>query len=222
MEFPVKTVTVYASSSSSIHAEFLDHARQLGVLIAKEGWVQVNGGGRTGLMGAATEGGLSAGGIVDAVILDMFTSTNMHPDLRNIVVEKTMTDRKKGLYDRGDAFIVLPGGLGTLEEMSEILAWRQLNIHERPITLVNTRGFYNHFQAFINYSIAEGFIAKEFQSVFTVSETPEEAVKFIKDYRRKHIEKERIWSGNMGDKREDVASDWSAAAAARAQRGGDP
>lgn len=82
----------------------------LGKLIAKEGWVQVNGGGKTGLMGAATEGGIQAGGIVDAVILDLFTSSNMHTLFRNVTVAESMPERKKGLFERGDAFIALPGG----------------------------------------------------------------------------------------------------------------
>lgn len=87
-------------------------------------------------MGAATEGGLTAGGMVDCVILEKFVASNMHDGaFRDIVVEETMTLRKAGLYSRADAFICLPGGLGTLEEASEVMSWLQLGMHTKPCEL---------------------------------------------------------------------------------------
>ena len=92
--------------------------------IAEQGWIQLNGGGQTGLMGAATDGGVLAGGIVDAVIPEMFHKVNESTQLRNVLVTKNMRDRKESLLEGGDAVICLPGGLVTLEEVFEALSWR--------------------------------------------------------------------------------------------------
>lgn len=84
-------------------------------------------------------------GTVDCVILEMFVGDNMHPRLSKRVVTKTMSERKDGLLRRGDAFIALPGGLGTLEELAEIASWRQLELHDKPLVLLNTNSFYTDF-----------------------------------------------------------------------------
>jgi uncharacterized protein (TIGR00730 family) len=139
-------VTVFGSSSSAVHQSFKDEARALGKAIADAGYVQCNGGGRHGLMGAATDGALENGGAVDMVILRMFCGPNMHPGpFRETAVEDSMAARKGGLFERADAFIALPGGLGTLEELSEVASWRQLELHDKPIILVNTNSFYTDF-----------------------------------------------------------------------------
>eukprot|EP00667_Euglena_gracilis_P032493 EG_transcript_50051 len=105
---PIRTVTVYAASSRRVPPEFNEAARHLGTLIAAEGWRQVNGGGLTGLMGAATQGGVEAGGIVDAVTLDIFAECNLSPLLRSVEVVDNMPARKAALYEAGDALIALP------------------------------------------------------------------------------------------------------------------
>lgn len=134
-------VTVYASSSSAIDATFKAEARKLGEGLAKADYALCVGGGKYGLMGAVTDGCLASGGVADCVILKMFVGANMHPGpFRTTEVYDTMTARKDGLYRRADAFIALPGGLGTLEELSEVMSWRQLEIHSKPIVLINTNG----------------------------------------------------------------------------------
>lgn len=102
-------VTVYASSSAQVADIYKNAARELGEAIAKEGWIQLNGGGRTGLMGAATEGGKEKGGVVKACILDIFVDNNQHHLHDHVAVACTMTERKTGLFDPADAFVALPG-----------------------------------------------------------------------------------------------------------------
>jgi len=107
----IRTVTVYGASSSAVSERFRAAAFEVGVLIADQGWRQVNGGGHAGMMGAATDGALSRGGVVDAVILDIFLGS-VHPKLGDVVVKTNMHDRKRALFEEGDAFVVLPGGKG--------------------------------------------------------------------------------------------------------------
>ena len=102
-------ITVYASSSARVNNVYKEAARNLGRAIASQGWTQLNGGGRTGLMGAATEGGKEAGGIVRACILDIFVDNNKHHLHDHVAVACTMTERKTGLFDPADAFVALPG-----------------------------------------------------------------------------------------------------------------
>lgn len=134
-------VTVYASSSSAVDSTFKAEARALGAALAEADYALCVGGGKYGLMGAVTDGCLASGGVVDCVILRMFVGANMHPGpFRNTDVFDTMPQRKDGLYQQADAFIALPGGLGTLEELSEVMSWRQLELHRKPIVLLNTNG----------------------------------------------------------------------------------
>eukprot|EP00171_Calliarthron_tuberculosum_P016722 IDg16722t1 len=135
------TVTVYASSSSMTNGAYAEAALGMGSAIARQGWVQVNGGG-IGLMGACTDGAVLERGDVDCVILRRFVSSGMtNPEnFRKIEVTDTMLDRRMGLYRRANAFVAIPGGLGTLEEISEVMSWRQLGWHSRIIVLLNTNG----------------------------------------------------------------------------------
>jgi len=135
-------VTCYASSSANAPEHYQQAAFELGVAIAKRGWSQRNGGGRFGLMGKLTEGALSVGGRVDAVILDIFRVHNCHPELPSVRTVTNMAERKRGLYLDSDAFVALPGGLGTLEELAEVLSWRQLGFHNKPIVLFDVDGYW--------------------------------------------------------------------------------
>lgn len=133
-------------------------------------------------MAACTQGALSVGGVVDCVILKQFVQNNMGTGFRNVMVCDDMVSRRAGLYERSDAFVALPGGLGTLEELAEVLSWRQLQFHDKPIVLVNTNGFYDAFWQFVKAGIRKGFIAKEIAQCLLVVDTPEEVVTVINNY----------------------------------------
>eukprot|EP00668_Euglena_longa_P029117 GGOE01036461.1.p1 GENE.GGOE01036461.1~~GGOE01036461.1.p1 ORF type:complete len:283 (+),score=89.12 GGOE01036461.1:66-851(+) len=215
--YPIKTVTVYAASSAVIDDSFIEVARHLGKRIAAEGWRQVNGGGLTGLMGAVTQGGVAAGGIVDAVILDIFADLNMSPLLHNVEVVDNMPARKALLYQAADAIIALPGGLGTLEELMEVACWQQLGLHHKPIVLVNVNGFWTGFFRWLEDITRQGFVAGDFeQRGLYICDTAEAAIEAIKGYRVVQRDLTTLYRGiktpNVkAAELAEVTSDWDAA-----------
>eukprot|EP01059_Diplonema_ambulator_P000691 TRINITY_DN1055_c0_g1_i1.p1 TRINITY_DN1055_c0_g1~~TRINITY_DN1055_c0_g1_i1.p1 ORF type:complete len:332 (+),score=40.16 TRINITY_DN1055_c0_g1_i1:48-998(+) len=192
----VESVVVYGGSAVSVDEKFFEAAVQVGKGVAKRGWRQINGGGSFGMMGASTDGGLSEGGTVDAVILDKFID-GVHKGLRKVHVVPSMPSRKMGLYLEGDAFIALPGGLGTIEEIMEVLSWRQLGFHDKPVVFVNTNGFYTHLAKFIDDTINKGFASSKVRTCFHVSSSIEDCLEFIATYQPVHIDKSAIHQGNM-------------------------
>lgn len=190
------TVTVYASSSSMTQNSYSEAAFNVGAAIGRRGWVQVNGGGN-GLMGACTDGGVSEGGDVDCVILERFVHGHMaqRDKFRKVEITETMQDRRMGLYTRANAFVAVPGGLGTLEEMSEVMSWRQLEWHHRVVVLLNTNGFYNHFMQFLNRAIDEKFIADGMRHCLRIADTAQQVVSIIEAYQPESVHKLSSLSG---------------------------
>jgi uncharacterized protein (TIGR00730 family) len=164
----IRSVTVYAGSAPRAPAELLALARDLGRGIAERGWCVVYGGARIGLMGALADAALEAGGRVEGVILDTFARV-AHQGLHALDTVDDMRSRKAGLARRGDAFVALPGGFGTLEELSEILVERQLGLHAKPLVLINHRGFWDPLLALIDRQIEWGLVRPEYRSLFTVA-----------------------------------------------------
>jgi len=160
-------VTVYAASSRQSPESFLAAGRAVGQGLAERGHILVYGGATVGVMGALAAGALAAGGRVEGVILDEFSSV-AHPDLHELETVATMRARKAGLADRGDAFIALPGALGTLEELSEILVERQLGFHAKPIYLLNPDGFWTHLLSFLDRQVEDGILAPENREIAQV------------------------------------------------------
>jgi len=168
---------VYCASSRRSPEKFLLDARALGTEIARRGHDLVYGGGKTGLMGAVADSALLAGGTVEGVILRRFLDEGAgHEGLSNLICVDDMRERKAGLEARADAFIVLPGGLGTLEEVAEVLSFRKIGLHQRCVVFVNTEGFFDPILAQIDNAIAEGLDAQEVTRYFTVTRDPLEAV----------------------------------------------
>jgi uncharacterized protein (TIGR00730 family) len=179
----LKTITVYASSSDRVDDIYKKAGFDLGVAIAREGWQQVNGGGSTGLMRSASDGALSVGGAVKVVILRHFAEKGyLHPEVEDVVYQENMPGRKKGLYELGDAFICLPGGLGTFEELMEVLSWRQLGFHKKALALLNVDGYYDPIHQMIQLSIDRGFVAPGFGSSYLLSDDIGEIVDWLKSY----------------------------------------
>ncbi|HZR80482.1 MAG TPA: TIGR00730 family Rossman fold protein [Candidatus Binatia bacterium] len=173
-----RAVTVYAGSSRRSPAGLLALARDLGRGIAERGWVLVYGGARIGLMGALADAALAAGGRVEGVILDTFARV-AHASLHALETVADMRSRKAGLAHRGDAYVVLPGGFGTLEELSEILVERQLGLHEKPLVLVNHEGFWDPLLAQIDRQVADGLVKEAYRALLTVVPDAEAALAAI-------------------------------------------
>ncbi len=162
MKNELRTICVYCGASSGHAPVHADAARRLGKELALRKITLVYGGGRVGLMGVVADAVLSAGGEVTGVIPEaLMTSEIGHAGLSRLLVVKDMHERKALMAEQADAFIALPGGLGTLEELFETLTWSQLGFHEKPIGLLNVDGFYDGLLAFIAHQVRTGFVREE-------------------------------------------------------------
>lgn len=159
-------VTVYAASTTRAPRRLLALASEVGAGIAARGWTVVYGGARIGLMGALADAALARGGRVEGVILDTFARV-AHGSLHDLATVTDMRARKAGLAHRGDAFVALPGGFGTLEELSEILVERQLAFHAKPLVVVNYEGFWDPLVALIERQIATDLVRAEHRGLIT-------------------------------------------------------
>jgi len=160
-------VTLYAGSRRSYPEAYGALARELGRAVAQRGWVLVYGGADIGLMGACADAALDAGGRVEGVILDTFARV-IHRRVESMEVVSSMRDRKASLAHRGDAFVVLPGAFGTLEELSEILVERQLEIHHKPLVLIDPDGFWRPLLDQFEKMVAAGLLEREILRVLDV------------------------------------------------------
>ena len=170
-------IAVYCGSSRRVPELYHEAARRVGAALARSRHTMVYGGGRTGLMGSVADAALAGGGVVEGVILDAFVGMDVHHrGLHRLDQVSDMRARKRGLEERADAFIALPGGLGTLEELTEVLSFRKLGFHTRPLVLLDTNGFFQPLIAQIEHGIREGFDDPELREGFAITEDPEMAV----------------------------------------------
>jgi uncharacterized protein (TIGR00730 family) len=171
---PSFSVCVYCGSRHGAHPAYTAAARALGTAIGARGWQLVYGGGIVGLMGEVANATLAAGGRVIGVIPESLKKLEVgHLGLHELHVVPTMHVRKQMMAERADAFIALPGGIGTLEELYEVWTWRQLGYHDQPIGLLNIQGYYDHLLSFMDHSVAEGFLSASQQAAVQVGTDPE-------------------------------------------------
>ena len=175
-------ICVFCASSANIDSRYLDAARELGGLLAREGWRCVNGGGAVGLMGALTDGALDAGGEVTGVIPKFMVDNGWCYDrLDDVIITADMHQRKQMMSEMADAVIALPGGVGTLEELLETLTWRQLGLVKVPVIILNTMGYYDPLLEMLGHAIDEGFMKESHACLWRVAATPAEAVAMLAD-----------------------------------------
>jgi len=152
------SVCVYCGSRSGTRPAYEDAATQVGALLAEHGWRLVYGAGDVGLMGAvaraAQSGGAETFGVIPQHLVDREVGKT---DLTQYIVTENMHERKKVMYMNSDAIVVLPGGAGSLDEFFEVLTWRQLGLHQKPIFLLNTEGYWDPLMQMIRHVITEGF-----------------------------------------------------------------
>ncbi len=176
-------ITVFAGSSRRTAPEHLEAARALGREIAGRGHELVYGGGRTGSMGALADAALAGGGTVHGVILRRFIEEDVHHPEVPLAAVEDMRSRKAGLDELADAFVALPGGLGTLEELSEILSFRKLALHHRPLVLLDVDGFYAPLVALFERAIEAGFEKPEHREFWALAENPSTALDLCEELR---------------------------------------
>jgi uncharacterized protein (TIGR00730 family) len=152
---PSLSLCVYCGSRPGTDPSYTRAARELGARLGERGWTLVYGGARVGLMGSVADATLAAGGRVIGVIPEVLTSREVaHHGLTELHVVQTMHQRKHLMAERADAFLALPGGVGTLEELFEAWTWRQLGYHHKPLALLNVAGYYDELLSFMRRSVA--------------------------------------------------------------------
>ena len=156
------SVCVYCGSRAGARPGYTTLARRLGAAIGARGWQLVYGGGRAGLMGEVAEATLAAGGRVVGVIPDSLMKLEVgHVGLSELHVVQTMHQRKQMMAERSHAFIAMPGGIGTFEELFEVWTWRHLGYHDRPLGLLEAEGYWAPMVQFLQHSVAEGFMGSD-------------------------------------------------------------
>jgi uncharacterized protein (TIGR00730 family) len=177
------TICTYCGSSDTVHPEFLQAAHEMGSAIAQHGFRLVYGAGSTGLMGAVADGALQAGGEVIGVIPKIFDTPQLcHPKLTSLEIVDTLHERKARLAELADAFIALPGGYGTFEELFEALTWAQIGLHHKAIGLLNTRSYFDPLLAMVEHARSEGFIYPEHRSLLVHAEEPASLLAVLQNF----------------------------------------
>jgi len=167
------SIAVYCGSKHGARATYTEAARTLGRAIGSRSWQLVYGGGKVGLMGEVADATLSAGGRVVGVIPESLKKLEVgHLGLHELHVVPTMHIRKQMMAERSQAFIAMPGGIGTLEELFEVWTWRQLGYHDQPIGLLNVEGYYDNLLRFMQHCVSEGFLSAQQMASVRVSADP--------------------------------------------------
>jgi len=169
----MQSVCVFCGSHRGRRPEYFHAAAQCGRLLAERGLTVVYGGGSVGLMGALADAALEAGGRVVGVIPRRLARKElMHCNVQTMYVVQSMHERKALMARLADAFVALPGGLGTLEELFEVVTWAQLGYHRKPIGLLNTCGYFEPLLALLDHAVAEGFVRPEHRGLVVVADDP--------------------------------------------------
>lgn len=167
------TVCVYCGSRHGSLAAYTDAARALGRLIGERGWGLVYGGGKVGLMGVVADAALAQGAHVVGIIPETLRQREVgHLELPELHVVPDMHQRKRMMAERADAFVALPGGIGTFEELFEAWTWRQLGYHDQPIGLLDVAGYYQGLLSFLDASVAHGFLDAAHRETLLVDTDP--------------------------------------------------
>ena len=182
MHAKTMSVCVFCGSRKGRNPEFAEAAREFGSEIAKQGWRLVYGAGDIGLMGEVSRAAQSAGGSTFGVIPRRLVELEVaKSDLDSFVITESMHERKSVMFMNSDAFIVLPGGSGTLDEFFEILTWRQLGLHKKPIGLLNVGGYWTALIELLGGIVDGGFSQSELLSYFEVLESPPESILWLRE-----------------------------------------
>ena len=178
---PPKTVCVYCASSSNVDKIYTDAAYSLGRILAEENIRCVFGAGKTGLMGELAKGVMDNSGEIIGIIPEFMIEQGWgNDDLTEMIVTPTMHIRKENMANLSDVVIAMPGGCGTLEELMEIITWKQLGLFSGTIIILNINNYYSPLIEMLERAIDESFMREEHKNLWQVASTPEEAIRIIK------------------------------------------
>ena len=179
----ISSVTVFCGSSDAVEEKYFAAARELGEKLARRGWRLIYGGGSVGLMGVVSRAVLAHGGHVTGVIPKALLDLGVgNPDASELIVTDGLRDRKAIMDERGDAFVALPGGLGTLEEVLEVLTLKQLGYHTKPVAVLDLGGFYEPLWSQVQRGIDTGFIKPEFLDLWYPAPDVDALLRYLDAY----------------------------------------
>lgn len=186
----IENVAVFCASSDGVDPEIFKMARIVGEVLAKRDIRLIYGGSKLGLMGQVAAGVMENGGFVIGVIPEFLkTKEVVHTGLDRLITTKDMHERKLTMNELSDAFITLPGGFGTLEELFEIVTWSQLGLHRKPIGLLNINGFYDDLLSMLKNMTAKGLLKEENLEILLVADSIEELLKLMHNYKARPVPK---------------------------------
>lgn len=186
----MRRLCVFAGSSAGEQPEYRSTAEDLGRALAERQIGLVYGGARVGLMGVVADAMLASGGQVVGVIPEALVAKEVaHQGLSELRVVGSMHERKAVMAELSDGFIALPGGWGTLEEFFEVLTWGQLGLHRKPCGLLNSRGYFDGLLSFVEHSIQEGFVRREYRTMISVATSAGELIDLLAAYEPTAVEK---------------------------------
>ena len=176
----LRSLCIYCGSSNKVSPAHQDAARRFGTLLGERGIRLVFGGGRVGLMGIAADAALAAGGEVIGIIPYHLHDVEVgHKDVTELIITGSMHERKQKMFELSDAFVVLPGGLGTMDETFEILTWKQLKLHDKPVILVDNDGYWTPFLGLVDHIVGNGFAGAHVKEFYITVPTVEDVLPAI-------------------------------------------
>ncbi len=185
-----KRICVFAGSSPGANPEYRATATAFGREMVARGYGLIYGGGKVGLMGAIADAVLAAGGRAVGIIPRSLMGKEVaHERLHELEIVDSMHERKHRMAELADVFVAMPGGMGTLEELSEILTWAQLGIHSKPCGLFNVDGYYDALLAFLDHAVDQRFLRTEHRRILLVAESPAALLDRVEDYEPVHVGK---------------------------------
>ncbi|SEA54116.1 LOG family protein [Paraburkholderia sartisoli] len=190
----MKAVCVYCGSSDGARPLYAEAARAFGRALVKADLALVYGGGKVGLMGVIADEVMAAGGRAIGVIPELLVNKEVgHTGLTELHVVPDMHQRKKMMADLSDAFVAMPGGAGTLEELFEVFTWAQLGYHQKPVAVLNTDGFYDPLVALLRHTVDEGFMQQKYFDILQIDANPDVLIGKLQRYRAPATDK---WAQN--------------------------
>lgn len=186
----MKKIAVYCGSSAGVNGIYREQASKLGILLASRGIEVIFGGGKVGLMGHLADSVLKAGGRVTGIIPGFLHVKEVaHDGLSEMITVSNMHERKAMIYEKSDAFIALPGGFGTLDELFEMLTWAQLGLHLKPVGILNVNAYFNPILDGIENMVGEGFLKAENRDMIQVSGEAAELLQLLESYQAPPVPK---------------------------------
>ena len=189
----MKSICVFCGSADAVSPDYLAAARQMGRVLAGRNLRLIYGGGKTGLMGAVAEGALEAGGeVIGVIIPSMNTPALAYKNLTRMDVVPDMHARKARMHELAEAYIALPGGFGTFDELFETITWAQTGAHEKPVGLLNVKNYYAPLLAALEHAVQEGFVFREHLDALACESDPEKLLDVMNNHRHPY-EAVRRW-----------------------------